>query len=147
MVLAMKTFITLHRVSSHLIWPLELWLILFLLQDLMHKLPKHNVDCLGSSGPSMSSKISLRPIIVIPLQPKISLVLKNYLRLPLSLLLILLNLFILINSIHELTYTSGKFPCQRLPQIVLNRQANLKRPYCYIIKISVYLIKHLLVAI
>ena len=139
----MKTLITLHRVSFHLIWSFKVWLILYPFQDLVHRLPKHRDGYLGSGRPSMSRKISPEAIIVMPFRPKISLVLGNYLRLPLSLLLIIFNQFILINSIHELTYTSGRLPCQRLPQIVLSRQAELECPYCYIVKISIYHIKHL----
>ena len=145
MVLAMKTLIMLHRVSFHLIWPFKVWLILYPFQDLVHRLPKHRDGYLGSGRPSMSSKISPEMIIVMPFRPKISSVLGNYLRLrlPLSLFLIILNPFILINSIHKLTYTSIRLPCQRLPQIVLSRQADLECPYCYIVKISIYHIKHL----
>ena len=67
-VLAMKTLIALHGVSSHLIWLLEVWLILYFLQDLVHKLPKHSTNYLGSSRSSMPSKISLGPIVVVPLR-------------------------------------------------------------------------------
>ena len=119
MVLEMKTLITLHRVSFHLIWSFKVWLILYPFQDLVHRLPKHRDGYLGSGRPSMSSKISPETIIVMPFRPKISSVLGNYLRLPLSLLLIILNPFIPINSIHELTYTISRFPSQKLPQTML----------------------------
>ena len=115
MVLVMKTLITLHRVSSHLIQPLEICFILYLLKDLVNRLLEYSTNYLGSSSPSLSSKISLGPTIIIPLQSEILSVLGNYFSLPLSLLLILLNPLILINSIHELTYVSGRFFGQRLP--------------------------------
>ena len=65
MVLAMKTLITLHKVSSHLILSLKIWLTLYLLQDLVYKLLEHCVNYLGSSKSSMSNKISLGLIAVI----------------------------------------------------------------------------------
>ena len=100
MVLVMKTLITLHRVSSHLIRPLEICFILYLLKDLVYRLPEHYVNYLGSSMPNMFSKISFRPIAIISLRPKVSSVKGDYLHLLLPLLLILFNPFILINSIH-----------------------------------------------
>ena len=111
----MKTLIALRGVSSHIIWPLEVWLVLYFLQDLVHRLPKHSINYLGSSRPSMPRKISLRLIIVVPLQSKIPSVLRNYFNLPLSLMLILFDPFILINSIYELTYTPNRLSYQRLP--------------------------------
>ena len=36
MVLAIKALVMPHRVSSHLVWPFEEQLILYLLQNLMH---------------------------------------------------------------------------------------------------------------
>ena len=102
-------------VSTHLIWPFKIWFILYFLQNLVHRLPEHNANYLGSSRSSMPNKISLGSIVVIPLRPKIPLVLGNYFGLLLSLLLVFLNSFILINMIHKLAYTPSKLPCQGLP--------------------------------
>ena len=111
----MKTLITFYRVFTHLIGPLEVWLILYFLQTLVHRLPEHNANYLGNSRSSMPNKISLGSVVVIPLRPKIPLVLENYFGLLLSLLLVLLDSFILINMIHKLAYTPSKLPCQGLP--------------------------------
>ena len=100
MVLAIKTLIALHGVSPHLIRPLEIWFILYLIKDLVYRLLEHCVNYLGSNMPSMYSKISFGPITIISLRLKVSSVKGDYLRLPLPLLLILFNTFILINSIH-----------------------------------------------
>ena len=43
MILAIKTLVTLSRVSSHLIQPLEIWFILYLINDLVYKFPKNYV--------------------------------------------------------------------------------------------------------
>ena len=83
MVLAMKILIMLYEVSSYLIRPLEIWLILYLLKDLVYRLPEHYVNYLGNSVPSISSKISFGPIAIISLRPKVSSVRGDYLNLPL----------------------------------------------------------------
>ena len=47
MVLAMKILIMLYEVSSYLIRPLEIWLILYLLKDLVYRFPEHYVNYLA----------------------------------------------------------------------------------------------------
>ena len=111
----MKALVAFRGVPTHLIWPLEIWLILYFLQDLVHMLSKHSANYLGSCRSNMPSKISPRLIVVVCLRSKIPSVLGNYFSLPISLLLILLYSFILINSIHELMHAPSKLPCQRLP--------------------------------
>ena len=108
MVLAMKVLIMLYGVSFHLIRPLEIRFILYLFEDLVYRLPEHRVNYLGNSVPSMSSKIFFGSIVIISLRPKVSSVRGDYLRLPLPLLLILFNPFILINSIHQLMHASSR---------------------------------------
>ena len=49
MVLAIKALIALGWVPSHLIRPFEIRLILYLLNDLIHRLLKHRADYLGIS--------------------------------------------------------------------------------------------------
>ena len=106
MILAIKTLITPRGVTPHFIWPFEVCFNLYLLKNLMHKLLEYCVDHLGNRKPSMSSKISPRSIVIIPLKPKVSLVRRSHfcLPLPLPLLLIILNLFMFINPINELTH-------------------------------------------
>lgn len=112
-ILIVKTLVALRGITSHFVWPLEVWLGLYLFKDLMNELLKH---CTNQSTrmPSMSNKIPPRSVIVISLCPIISLIRGNNLCLPLPLLLILLDPFILINSIHELTHTSCKLHCKLL---------------------------------
>ena len=45
-VLTIQTLITLHGISSHLIWPLEEWLILDFLQNLMYRFFEYGVNLL-----------------------------------------------------------------------------------------------------
>ena len=71
-ILAIKTLITLSRVSSHLIWPLEIWFILYLVKNLVYGLPKNCINYLSNRMTSVSQKISLGSIVIISLQPEIS---------------------------------------------------------------------------
>ena len=129
MILAIKTLITPCGVTSIFIWPLEVWFDLYLLKNLTHKLLEYYADHQGSRKPSMSSKISLGSIVIIPLRPKAFLVRRSHFCLPLPLLLIILNLFIFISSIHELMHALRWFLYQGLPQFMLSRKADFKHPY------------------
>ena len=120
-VLAMKVLVVLHKASSHLIWPFKIWLILNLLQDLMHWFPKHRANHLSSSRPKLPSKVSSKSIVVVSVRPEIPHILRDNLSLPFTLLLVFLNSLILVNTIHELTYTPYRLLGQRLSQIMLGR--------------------------
>ena len=95
----------------------------------------------------MPRKIPPRPVIIVPIRPEIPFVLRDHLSLPLSLLLVLFNMLILINTVHELTHAPKRFPGQKLPQIVLGGQGDLESPYSYVVKVPIYLIKHLAVPV
>ena len=112
-VLAMKALVALRKISSHLIWPFKVWLILNFFQNFVYWLSKHSANHLSSSRSSMPSKISSRSIVIVPLRPKIPSFLRDYLCFPLPLLLVLLDPLILINTVHEPMHTSDRFPSQR----------------------------------
>ena len=120
-VLAMKTLVVPHGISIHLIWLFEVWLVLDLLQDLMHWLSEHRVNHLRSRRSRLPNKIPSVSVIVVAVRPKIPPFLRDNLTLPLTLLLVLPDPFILINSVHELTHTARRFPSQGLPQTMLSR--------------------------
>ena len=109
-VLAMKTLVASHGVSSHLVWPFEVWLVLDLLQNLLHYLSEHRVNRLRSHRPRLPSKIPSGFVIVVAVRPEIPPLLRDNLALPLALLLVLLDPLILINSVHELMHIASKFP-------------------------------------
>ena len=146
-VLAMKTLVAFRGVSSHLVWPLKVWLILNFFQDLVYWLSKHSIDYLSISRSRMPRKISSRSIFIVPIWPKTPSILRDHLSFLISLLLVLLGLFILINTVHELTHTPNWFPGQRLSQIMLSGQADLKSPYGHIIEFLIDLIEHLPVSV
>ena len=107
-VLVVKTLVALYGVSSYLVWPLKIWLILNFLKDSLYWLSEHGTDYLSSSTPRMPREISSRSVLIVPIRPKIPSILRDYyFSFPLSLLLVLLDHLILINMVHELTHTSN----------------------------------------
>ena len=142
-VLAVKVLVTLCGVSSHLIWPFKVWLILKFFQDFVHWFSEHNTDYLSISSSRVPSKISLRSVVIVPIRPEIPFILKDHFSFPFSLLLVLFKPLILVNTVYELTHTPNWFPGQRLSQIMLSRQTDLKSSYSHIIKVLIYLVKHL----
>jgi len=64
-VLAMKTLVVPHGISFHLVRLFEVWLVLDLLQDLMHWFSEHRVNRFRSCRPRLSSKIPSGSIIVV----------------------------------------------------------------------------------
>ena len=120
-VLVMKALVARHGVSSHFIWSFEEWLILDFLQDLVYWLSEHRVNHLSSGKPRMPSKVSSGPVTVVSVRPEIPPLLRDNLSLRFPLLLVLLKPLILINLVHELTYTVSGFPGQRFPLAMLGR--------------------------
>ena len=147
MVLAMKTLVAPHGVSSHLVWPFEVCLILDLLQDLMYWLSEHRAYHLRSRRPRLSNKIPSGPAIIVSVRSEISHVLRDNFSLSLPLLLVFLNSLVFINAIHKPMHTPDRLFGQGLSQIVSGKQADLKSPYSHVIKVPIDLIKHLLISI
>ena len=104
-VLEMKALIAPQGVSSHFVWPFEVWLVLDLLQDLMHWFSNHNVNHLRSRRPRLSSKILSGSVIVVAVRPEIPHLLKDNLTLPLALLLVFLDILVFINAVHKSMHT------------------------------------------
>ena len=135
-VLAVKTLVALRGVSFHLVQLLKIWLVLNLLQDLVNQLSEHSTD-------KMPHKVSPRLVVIISIQLEVPFILRDHFSFLLSLLLVLLDLIILINIVHELTHTLNRFPDQRLSQIMLGGQVDLESPYSHVIEVPIYLVKHL----
>ena len=147
MVLAMKTLVVPHWVSSHLVWLFEVRLILDLLQDLIYWLSEYRVNLLRSHRPRFPSKIPSRFVIIVSVRPEIPHILKDNLSLSFPLLLVFLNPLAFVTTIHKSTHTPYRILGQGLSQIMLGRQADLESPYSHIIKILVDLIEHLPVSV
>ena len=71
----------------------------------MHQLTEHCANHLSSSKPRLPSKVSPGLVIIVPVRPKIPLILRDILRLSFPLLLVLLDSLILINMVHEPAHT------------------------------------------
>ena len=65
MVLAVKAMVVLRGVSSHLVWPFKVWLILNFFKDLVYRLSEHSTDYLSSSRSRMPCKISPRSVVIV----------------------------------------------------------------------------------
>ena len=65
MVLAMEALIVSQGVSIHFVRPFEVWLILDLLQNLMHRFSEHSVNYLRSCRPRLPNKIPPRSVIIV----------------------------------------------------------------------------------
>ena len=120
-ILAMKALVVSHGVSSHLVWPFEVWLILDLFQDLMYWFSKHRVNHLRSCRPRLLGKIPSASIIVVSVRLEVPPLLRDNISLSLPLLLVFLNPFVLFNLVHKLAYTGSRFPSQKLPQTMLGK--------------------------
>ena len=95
----------------------------------------------------MPRKVSLRSIVIVPIRLEVLSILRDSFSFPFSLLLVLLDLLILINTVHELMHTPNRFPDQRLSQIMLDGQVELESPYSHVIEVPIYLVEHLLVLV
>ena len=129
-ILIVKSLVAFSQITSHFVWPFEVWLTLYFFKDLMNRFFEYQADHLSFRAPSVTSKISPRSIMVIPLCPRISRVRRRNFGLPLPFMLILHNLFMLINSIYELTHILRKLCRKRLSQVMVSGKAYLKCFYC-----------------
>ena len=142
-VLAIKVLTAPRRFPRHLIWPLKVWSVLDFLQHSMHWFSKHSTDnlCVGCS--ELPYEISSRAVAVISVRPEIPSLLRDNLLLSLTLQLVFLYSFILVDSIHQLVHTGGRLANQRLPQAVLSWETVFEGVDGDIIKVAVYFIIHL----
>ena len=147
MVMAIKALITPHRISCHLIWPLEEWLVFNLFQNLLYWLSEHSINRLGVGKSRLPNKIFSRSVVLDLIWLEIPPLLRDYLRLSFPLLLVLLYSSILINLIHQLTYIGNRFTSERLSQVMFCWEASLKSTNGHIIIAPVYFVKYLLVSI
>ena len=109
----------------------------------MHGFLEYNSNHLGGNQVRVLGKISPRSTAIVPIRPEIPPLLGDHLSLSLFLLLILLDPFLLVDTIHELTHAPNRLPCQRFSQIVLGEQADFKSPYGHVVEIPINLIEHL----
>ena len=114
-VLAIKVLIAPRGLSRHLIRPLKVWLVLDSLQHPVYWFLEYSIDslCAGCSG--LSYEISPRAIAVISVRPEIPHLLRDNLLFSLTLQLVFLYSFILIDLIHQLVNTGDRLASQRLP--------------------------------
>ena len=147
MVLTIEAWVSLRRVSGHLVRPFKEWFIFYLLENSMHRFSKYSVNHLGIGRSCWSDIIFSRLSGIESVRPEIPPFLKDNLRFAFSLLLILLNSFVFINPIYKLTHTGNRFTNQWFPQSMLIREADLESADSHIFKIVIYFIVHLPISI
>ena len=107
-VLTVKVLIAPRGLSRHLIQPLKVWLVIDFLQHSMYWFSKYDIDNLGVGYSGLPYEISPRAIAVISVRPEIPCLLRDNLLFSLTMQLVFLYSFILINSIHQLAHTGGR---------------------------------------
>ena len=113
----------------------------------MYWLSEYCVNHLRSCRPRLPNKIPSGLVIIVSVRPEIPPVLRDNLSLSLPLLLVFLDPLIFVNTVHKPTHTPYWLLGQRISQIMLGGQADLKSPYSHVIKVSIDLIKHLTVSV
>ena len=142
-VLAIKVLIAPRGFPRHLIRPLKVWFVLDFLQHLMYWFLKHSTDSLCVNCSVLPYEISSRAIVVVSVQPEIPPLLRDNLFLSLTLQLVFLYSFILVNPIHPLAHIGGRLASQRLPQAVLGWEAVFEGVNCNIVEVAIHFIIHL----
>ena len=100
MILAMEVMVTFFRISHHLIRSFKERFIFNLLQYLMHWLSEHCTNYLGIGRLCFTCIIPSWSVIIVSIQLEIPPLLRDNLSLPFSLLLVVLDPLVLINSVH-----------------------------------------------
>ena len=81
----------------------------------MYWISEYSIDHLRGCKLRLPSKIPTRSTVVVTVRPEIPPFLRDNFALSLALLLVIFNLLVLVNPIHELAYTVDRFPNQRFP--------------------------------
>ena len=95
----------------------------------------------------MPCEISPRAVIVVSVRVEIPPLLRDNLLISFPLQLVLLHPFVLVNSVHKLSYTGDRFASQRFLQAVLSWEATFKRVDSDVIKVAAHLIVHFLISV
>ena len=109
----------------------------------MHRFLEYNADSLCIGCLRLPCEISPRAIAVISIRPEIPHLLRDNLLFSPALQLVFLYSFILINPIHQLAHTDGRFASQRLPQAMLGWEVVFEGVDGDIVKVALYFIIHL----
>ena len=91
----------------------------------------------------MPYEISPQAIVVISVRPKIPPLLRDNLLFSLTLQLVFLYSFILVDLIHQLAHTGGRLASQRFPQAMLGWEAVFEGVDGVVVKVFVHFIIHL----
>ena len=141
--LAIKVLIASHGFPCHLIRPFKVWFVLDFLQYSMYWFLEHSTNSLCVSCSRLPYEIFPRAVVVISVRPEIPHLLTNNLLFSLTLQLVFLYSFILINPIYQLAHTTGRLASQRLSQAMLGWETVFTGVDGDIVKVAVHFIIHL----
>ena len=109
----------------------------------MYWFSEHSIDSLCVGCSRLPYEISPQAVAVMSVRPEIPPLLRDNLLFSLTLQLVFLYSFILIDSIHQLAHTSGRLASQRLPQAVLGWEVVFEGVNGDIVKVAIHFIMHL----
>ena len=112
----------------------------------MYWFSEHSTDSLYVGYSRLPYEISPWVVAVISVRPEIPHLLRDNLLLSLTLQLVFLYSFILVDLIHQLAHTGRRLASQRLPQAVLDWETVFEGVDGNIIKVAVHFIIHLLIS-
>ena len=111
-VLVIKVLIAPQGLSRHLIRPPEVWLVLDFLQHPMYWFSKYSIDSLCVGCSRLPYELSPQEVAVISVRPEIPSLLRDNLLFSLTMQLVFLYSFILIDPIHQLAHIGGRIASQ-----------------------------------
>ena len=114
-ILAVQVLVSLCGLPRHFVQPSEVWFVLDFLQHLVHWFSEYSPDAPCAGRLWLPCKVSHRTTVCVPVQPKIPPLLRDNLLLPFALHLVLLYPLILVDPVHQLAHTGGRFACQGFP--------------------------------
>ena len=107
-VLAIKVLVVPRGFPRHFIRPLKVWFVLDFLQHPMYWFSEHSIDSLCVSCSRLPYKIFSRAIAVVSVRLEIPHLLRDNLLLSLTLWLVFLYSFILVDPIYQLAHIGGR---------------------------------------
>ena len=142
-VLAIKVLVSFCGLSCHLIRPSKVWFALDFFQHLMHWFSEYSPDVLYVGCLRLPCKISPWTTIGVSVRPEIPPLLRDNRLLSLALHLVFFYSLVLINPIHQLAHSGGRFASQGFPQAMLGWEIALEGVDGNVVKVAIHFIIHL----
>ena len=113
----------------------------------MYRFSEYSIDSLRVGCSRLPYEISPQAAAIISVRPEIPPLLRDNLLFSLTLQLVFLYSFILIDPIHQLVHTSSRLASQKLLQAMLDWETIFKGADGDIVKIVIHFIIHLSISV